>query len=47
MRDLSPKTITVDRGKEFSNYLLLESELNCRGILVTLVVQVKEVRLKM
>ncbi|HCY9825643.1 TPA: IS30 family transposase [Staphylococcus aureus] len=30
MRDLSPKTITVDRGKEFSNYLLLESELNCR-----------------
>ncbi|MGT3738871.1 IS30 family transposase [Staphylococcus aureus] len=30
MRDLKPKTITVDRGKEFSMYLMIEEALNCR-----------------
>ncbi|HDP5859494.1 IS30 family transposase [Staphylococcus aureus] len=30
MRDLEPKTITVDRGKEFSMYLMIEEALNCR-----------------
>ena len=30
MCDLNPKTITVDRGKEFSMYLMLEKSLNCR-----------------
>lgn len=30
MKTLEPKTITVDRGKEFSMYLLIEKALNCR-----------------
>ncbi|WPF98888.1 IS30 family transposase [Staphylococcus aureus] len=30
MYDLKPKTITLDRGKEFSLYVQLEEQLNCR-----------------
>ncbi|HHW7876899.1 TPA: IS30 family transposase [Staphylococcus aureus] len=29
LKDLNPKTITMDRGKEFAHYEILESRLNC------------------
>lgn len=29
LKDMSPKSITMDRGKEFSMFLLLEEELDC------------------